>query len=115
MKTAGNWLSDMDSNHDKVLQRDLCYHYTIGQARRESISRLKTCKENFRPRGQGTFGTISLLPENDTRSPRPFSPQRGEGGRRPDEGWECPRLRLNATILLHQLTSPPLTLNPSPR
>jgi hypothetical protein len=27
------WLSDMDSNHDKVLQRDLCYHYTIGQAR----------------------------------------------------------------------------------
>ena len=27
----GNWLSDMDSNHDKGLQRALCYHYTIGQ------------------------------------------------------------------------------------
>src|SRR5436190_5987503 len=25
------WLSDMDSNHDKSLQRALCYHYTIGQ------------------------------------------------------------------------------------
>src|SRR5205085_216700 len=28
---SGNWLSDMDSNHDKGLQRALCYHYTIGQ------------------------------------------------------------------------------------
>src|ERR1043166_7214918 len=28
---AKNWLSDMDSNHDKGLQRALCYHYTIGQ------------------------------------------------------------------------------------
>ena len=25
------WLSDMDSNHDKGLQRALCYRYTIGQ------------------------------------------------------------------------------------
>ena len=25
-------LSDMDSNHDKCLQRAVCYHYTIGQA-----------------------------------------------------------------------------------
>ena len=30
------WLSDMDSNHDKVLQRDLCYHYTIGQMARQA-------------------------------------------------------------------------------
>src|ERR1041384_5992952 len=30
---CGDWLSDMDSNHDKGLQRALCYHYTIGQAR----------------------------------------------------------------------------------
>ncbi len=27
------WLSDLDSNQDKSLQRALCYHYTIGQAR----------------------------------------------------------------------------------
>ena len=26
------WLSGMDSNHDKSLQRALCYHYTTGQA-----------------------------------------------------------------------------------
>jgi hypothetical protein len=25
------WLSGMDSNHDKSLQRALCYHYTTGQ------------------------------------------------------------------------------------
>ena len=25
------WLPDMDSNHDKRIQRLLCYHYTIGQ------------------------------------------------------------------------------------
>ena len=24
------WLSGMDSNHDKGLQRALCYHYTTG-------------------------------------------------------------------------------------
>ncbi len=27
-----NWLPDMDSNHDKLLQRQLCYRYTIGQS-----------------------------------------------------------------------------------
>jgi hypothetical protein len=26
-----DWLSGMDSNHDKELQRLLCYHYTTGQ------------------------------------------------------------------------------------
>lgn len=25
------WLSGMDSNHDKSLQRALCYRYTTGQ------------------------------------------------------------------------------------
>lgn len=29
MKT---WLPDVDLNHDKQIQRLLCYHYTIGQA-----------------------------------------------------------------------------------
>ncbi len=28
----GSWLPDMDSNHDKLLQRQLCYRYTIGQS-----------------------------------------------------------------------------------
>lgn len=29
------WLSGMDSNHDKELQRLLCYHYTTGQDKGE--------------------------------------------------------------------------------
>ncbi|MEN9676136.1 MAG: hypothetical protein RIS76_2032 [Verrucomicrobiota bacterium] len=42
VKTAGetlksrgdlrDWLPDMDLNHDKQIQRLLCYRYTIGQA-----------------------------------------------------------------------------------
>ena len=28
---SSEWLPDMDSNHDKQIQRLLCYHYTIGQ------------------------------------------------------------------------------------
>ena len=27
----GEWLPDMDLNHDKVIQSHLCYRYTIGQ------------------------------------------------------------------------------------
>ncbi len=45
-----NWLSGMDSNHDKELQRLLCYHYTTGQQRPKIASPLprrkgKTSKE----------------------------------------------------------------------
>ncbi len=43
-----SWLSDMDSNHDKGLQRALCYHYTIGQtAFKLSVTRGQ-CKQFFR-------------------------------------------------------------------
>ena len=28
----GSWLPDMDLNHDKLLQRQLCYRYTIRQS-----------------------------------------------------------------------------------
>ncbi len=28
----GEWLHDMDLNHDKQIQSLLCYRYTIGQA-----------------------------------------------------------------------------------
>ena len=31
-RQAGDWLPDMDLNHDKQIQSLLCYHYTIGQA-----------------------------------------------------------------------------------
>ena len=29
----GEWLPDMDLNHDKQIQSLLCYRYTIGQKR----------------------------------------------------------------------------------
>jgi hypothetical protein len=30
----GDWLPDMDLNHDKQIQSLLCYRYTIGQSER---------------------------------------------------------------------------------
>ena len=42
-----DWLSDMDSNHDKCLQRALCYHYTIGQRAPKIDSRAAQRKGNF--------------------------------------------------------------------
>ena len=36
----GNWLPDMDLNHDKVIQSHLCYRYTIGQG--EALRKLNT-------------------------------------------------------------------------
>jgi hypothetical protein len=37
----------MDSNHDKSLQRALCYRYTIGHARANLIVRLDRCKLKY--------------------------------------------------------------------
>ena len=34
---SGNWLPDMDLNHDKQIQSLLCYRYTIGQTRAYKI------------------------------------------------------------------------------
>ena len=31
-KSPGEWLPDMDLNHDKQIQSLLCYRYTIGQS-----------------------------------------------------------------------------------
>ena len=36
---SGEWLPDMDLNHDKQIQSLLCYRYTIGQA--GALGRLK--------------------------------------------------------------------------
>ncbi len=41
----------MDSNHDKGLQRALCYHYTIGHAGLKVVSRSNWRKANFRVGG----------------------------------------------------------------
>ena len=39
-----DWLSDMDSNHDKGLQRALCYHYTIGHTAEQTNQHPAVCK-----------------------------------------------------------------------
>jgi hypothetical protein len=41
----------MDSNHDKGLQRALCYHYTIGQAR----VKLSLVRRRAKEKLQGEF------------------------------------------------------------
>ena len=48
----GNWLPDMDLNHDKQIQSLLCYRYTIGQA--GASARLKGfIGQSSRQRGTG--------------------------------------------------------------
>ena len=41
------WLSGMDLNHDKGLQRALCYHYTTGQTRAKLAFQCLRRKEIF--------------------------------------------------------------------
>jgi hypothetical protein len=47
--TGESWLSDMDSNHDKGLQRALCYHYTIGQADEQCKFPRRAAQRKFPP------------------------------------------------------------------
>jgi hypothetical protein len=47
-----NWLSGMDSNHDKELQRLLCYHYTTGQNKVKVAVRLTPRKEKTNEPGE---------------------------------------------------------------
>ena len=44
----------MDSNHDKELQRLLCYHYTTGQGALRIASRYPVRKEKTAPRSRRT-------------------------------------------------------------
>ena len=48
-KQVWHWLSDLDSNQDKGLQRALCYRYTIGQTDWEAslAFNLATAKQNL--------------------------------------------------------------------
>lgn len=41
------WLSGMDSNHDKSLQRALCYRYTTGHAGSERSHALLRVQRKF--------------------------------------------------------------------
>jgi hypothetical protein len=47
----GNWLPDMDSNHDKLLQRQLCYRYTIGQTGPNRLPNLPRPSSRHTPLG----------------------------------------------------------------
>src|SRR6266568_726702 len=45
---VGDWLSDLDSNQDKSLQRALCYRYTIGQTAAKLACRQPPAKQKLR-------------------------------------------------------------------
>ena len=55
LEAKSNWLSDMDSNHDKGLQRALCYHYTIGQPEGKLARAQTDDKHNDRGRWLVTY------------------------------------------------------------
>ena len=64
MAVLEGWLSDMDSNHDKGLQRALCYHYTIGQTGMKIAFQGRGRKENLRVRtGACPVGILVLMME----------------------------------------------------
>ena len=56
------WLSGMDLNHDKSLQRALCYHYTTGQTptkyRPQCQAANKKLPDPRRPRGAQLSGFL---------------------------------------------------------
>lgn len=66
-----DWLSGMDSNHDKGLQRPLCYHYTTGQAattvtfprvgRKEIFPHTRCCREKIPKTRRGLIPFAKLL------------------------------------------------------
>src|SRR5437667_7754530 len=54
----GNWLPDMDLNHDKQIQSLLCYRYTIGQAGAcgsVNLSRGQSSRQTGVPAGRKTI------------------------------------------------------------
>src|SRR5262245_9875044 len=55
----------MDSNHDKELQRLLCYHYTTGQERPKLASPCKWRKRKMAGR-KVRSGSLGRLPIGDT-------------------------------------------------
>ncbi len=68
------WLSGMDSNHDKSLQRALCYHYTTGQTAIILVFLWRLCKAKI---------AVSHAP---AISGRPFNDAQAEFFRRAGKG-----------------------------
>src|ERR1700690_786641 len=69
----GDWLPDMDLNHDKQIQSLLCYRYTIGQA--------GACDRLMGFAGQSSRQTRSEMetPSGNYARPHPGPLPRGEG------------------------------------
>ena len=56
----GEWLPDMDLNHDKQIQSLLCYRYTIGQA--GALDRLEGfTAQSSQQRGTGILPVPNFL------------------------------------------------------
>ena len=66
----GEWLPDMDLNHDKQIQSLLCYRYTIGQT--DALERLKS------PSRESSRQTLEWLNEPRERTLRPCCPSPGK-------------------------------------
>src|SRR2546425_13376553 len=70
----GDWLPDMDLNHDKQIQSLLCYRYTIGQAGACSSVYLSPAQSSRR-----TSSTANSWNGFDSRAhPSPLPPGEGE-------------------------------------
>ena len=67
----GSWLSGLDSNQDKGLQRPLCYHYTTGHAGKKLVVRRAGSKTNL-----PNAGVLPEVRRSADTSPRRFA--RGE-------------------------------------
>ena len=64
----GNWLPDMDLNHDKQIQSLLCYRYTIGQG---NVVKL----EHFRIESRNCRLRIADCGFSGMQPPQPGNPQ----------------------------------------
>jgi hypothetical protein len=69
----GEWLPDMDLNHDKQIQSLLCYRYTIGQD--DASDKL----ENFAGQSSRQAGSTAKGSNGFDAHPHPSSLPRGEG------------------------------------
>jgi hypothetical protein len=65
--SLGEWLPDMDLNHDKQIQSLLCYRYTIGQA--GAADRLTTFPAQSSRQTGVPAGRAHLAPVLDQRRP----------------------------------------------
>jgi hypothetical protein len=86
--SLGNWLPDMDLNHDKQIQSLLCYRYTIGQA--GAFGKLETLSAQSSRQATSNWicnddNGVSVSAAGNPLSPGDLS-RLGSGERNPAEG-----------------------------